>query len=47
MNDVLIFILGVVITIMTLTAVLLVGRSEALDPAHNRTGSGVDKVRAG
>jgi hypothetical protein len=38
MNDIGIFILGLMVTIVTLTAVILVGRSEAQDPALNRTG---------
>ena len=38
MTDIGIFILGLMITIVTLTAVILVGRSEAQDPALNRTG---------
>ena len=37
MNDIGIFILGLMITIVTLTAVILVGRSEAQDLALNRT----------
>ena len=36
MIDPLIFALGFVITVVTVTAVLLVGRSEAQDPALNR-----------
>ncbi len=36
MNDIWIFILGLMVTIPTLTAVVLVGRSEARDPALNR-----------
>ncbi|MHC5115285.1 MAG: hypothetical protein ACYTGP_12755 [Planctomycetota bacterium] len=36
MNDLTIFVLGSVITLATVTAVLLVGRSEARDPALNR-----------
>ena len=38
MTDVWIFVLGLLVTIPTLTAVILVGRSEAQDPALNRTG---------
>ena len=37
MNDIGIFILGLVVTIVTLTAVVLVGRSEAQDRAVSRT----------
>ena len=36
MTDFLLFLLGTVITMVTTTAVLLVGRSEAQDPALNR-----------
>ena len=43
MNDIGIFILGLMVMIVTLTAVILVGRSEAQDPALNRTGH--DSVR--
>ncbi len=42
MNDLWIFILGLMVMIVTLTAVITVGRSEAQDPAHNRTGSPSD-----
>ena len=38
MSDLPIFILGTLITIVTVTAVVLVGRSEAQDPALNRSG---------
>ena len=38
MNDIWIFVLGLMVTIPTVTAVILVGRSEAQDPALNRTG---------
>lgn len=36
MSDLLLFIIGFVITFATLAAVLLIGRSEAKDPALNR-----------
>ena len=36
MTDPILFGLGLLITAITMTAVLLVGRSEAQDPAHNR-----------
>ena len=42
MNDLLIFVLGFMVTVVTVTAVVLVGRSEAQDPALNRTGSPSD-----
>ena len=42
MNDVWIFVLGLVVTIPTLTAVMLVGRAEAADPALNQGGHGDD-----
>jgi hypothetical protein len=32
------------ITVVTVTAVLLVGQSEAQDPALNRTGTATDRV---
>ena len=38
MTDIWIFVLGLVVAIPTLTAVILVGRSEVQDPALNRTG---------
>jgi hypothetical protein len=36
MTAVTIFVIGVLVTGMTLTAVVLVGVSEAADPAHSR-----------
>ena len=36
--DTLVFVLGLVVTVVTVTAVLLVGKSEADDPALNRSG---------
>ena len=43
MNDIGIFILGLLITLVTLSALILVGRSEAQDPALNRTGFSKDE----
>lgn len=37
MTDPILFALGLVISIVTVTAVLLVGKSEAQDPVHNRS----------
>ncbi|MHC4991366.1 MAG: hypothetical protein ACYTGC_10325 [Planctomycetota bacterium] len=42
MTDPVLFALGVVVTITTVTALLLVGRSEADDPALNRSGDRID-----
>jgi hypothetical protein len=42
MSDIGIFVLGLMVTIVTVTAVILVGRAEAQDPALNRTGHGND-----
>jgi hypothetical protein len=36
MSDLILFILGFIITLFTVAAVLMVGRSEANDPALNR-----------
>jgi hypothetical protein len=36
MTTMMIFLLGVLVTLVTLTAVVLVGLSEAADPAHSR-----------
>lgn len=44
MTDLPIFILGLLVTAITVAAVLLVGRAESLDPAHNRSGSGTDRT---
>ena len=44
MTDLWIFVLGFMITVVTVTAVLLVGQSEANDPALNRTGTDTDRV---
>lgn len=38
MTDLILFGMGTVVTIVTVTAVLLVGRAEAMDSAHNRPG---------
>jgi hypothetical protein len=38
MNEMLLFAMGLLVTIPTLAAVILIGRSEAQDPAHNRSG---------
>jgi hypothetical protein len=43
MSDLLLFILGSMIIVLTMTAVILVGRAEAQDPAHNRTGTEADE----
>lgn len=40
MSDAIIFTLGVLVTIMTLIGVVLIGFSEAKDPALNRDESG-------
>ncbi|MDZ4829383.1 MAG: hypothetical protein SGJ09_04185 [Phycisphaerae bacterium] len=42
MTDPLLFAVGLVITVITVTAVVLIGRSEAQDPDHNRTGQTSD-----
>jgi hypothetical protein len=42
MNDLFIFVLGFMIMIVTVTAVVLIGQSEAQDPALNRNGSNAD-----
>ncbi len=42
MTDLILFILGAIITFFTVTAVLFVGRSEALDPALNRDADEAD-----
>lgn len=46
MTAVTIFVIGVLVTGMTLTAVVLVGVSEAADPAHSRTEDLSDWERA-
>jgi hypothetical protein len=42
MSDPILFSLGLLFTIVTFTAVVLVGRSEAQDPALNRSASKSD-----
>lgn len=42
MTEPLLFMLGLLITTVTTTAVVLVGKSEAEDPALNRPGSETD-----
>lgn len=44
MTDILLFLLGTLITAMTVAAVVAVGRSEARDPANNRIGEQGDAV---
>ena len=46
MTAVTIFVIGVLVTGMTLTAVVLVGVSEAADPAHSRAEDLSDWERA-
>jgi hypothetical protein len=36
MNLIIIFVIGLIVTAITMAAVLLVGISEAKDPEHNR-----------
>jgi len=43
MTDLWIRVLGFMMTVVTVTAVLLVGQSEAQDPALNRTGIATDR----
>lgn len=38
MTDLYLFLTGLVVTAMTVTAVVLIGHSEARDPALNRNG---------
>jgi len=42
MNDPLLFVIGLFITLVTVAGVVVVGRAEAKDPAHNRMTSGPD-----
>jgi hypothetical protein len=43
MTDLLLFVLGLLITIVTIAAVLLVGHAEAQDPSQNRTERPLDE----
>jgi hypothetical protein len=43
MTDLLLFALGLIVTAVTLTAMLLVGHAEAQDPAQNRNEPPLDE----